>query len=118
MAWLYTILMINLLLSYPSSYPDPGVPPGLCPRLITSKDLIPLLVSPIHVLFSPEKSLTLILVRKRWLFPRNPPGKALPFKGCPDSFLPQSKPKMAGILIHGVSRFSFEAVTNSISRFL
>jgi hypothetical protein len=70
-AVLYIILIIDFLLPNFACNPNPSISSRLCPRLITPKDLIPLLVCPINVLLCPIKSLLSILFRKRALLPRN-----------------------------------------------
>jgi hypothetical protein len=70
-ARLDAVLIIYLFLpNFPCS-PSPYMSPRLCPCLVTLKNLIPLLVRPILILFSLIKPLSSILVRKGRLPPFN-----------------------------------------------
>jgi len=61
--------------------------PRLNPRLVTPKDLVPLLVGPFKVLVRECESLLSIRLRKRWLLARDTSYESLSLKRCPDSFL-------------------------------
>jgi hypothetical protein len=76
------ILVVYLFLpNFPCS-PSPCMSPKLCPCFVTPKNLIPLLVRPVFMLFSPFKPLLPVFVRKGRLPPLNATNITLSFKGC------------------------------------
>jgi hypothetical protein len=90
---LYTILIIDFFFPNFACYLGLCMFSRLCPRLITPKDLILLLIYPANMFSCLIKSLSSILFRKRTLLPRNTLYKSLLFKCCIYCFLTTIKAK-------------------------